>query len=415
MLYSYDGQQIDSVDLKALLVSHGVRVYDEVYAEFKGKVRLSKNPLECNTLQLPDGTIVQLTDLSFHMEYIQSILSWEMLGQLKYLPQLKTDFSLRLDDNKKPVLYFKQQKVTEVDFIEPSGFYRQSTVSGLPFVGNAVLQGNEWVSFQLLWKCDYAVINEPCQFCFSGGEIASLSKKKKSLPRYPTPEDVAEIVEYAIVKEKSARSIQITGGSLFNHRTEVENITAILHAIDKRVGRKNIPGEILVYTTPPKDPRDVDLLFDAGADRVSCSLEIWDEALAEKIMPGKMKFTGRQRHLDALQYIASNYGKNKACCNFIIGLEPLESLLEGVEHMAARGIVPIASVWIPFGRPVLESMKTPELAYFQVFKNRLSQIYYRYGIEPPGGQGLNVCMCRDVYLINRELKLIKTVPPKLII
>src|SRR5690606_22866603 len=59
--------------------------------------------------------------------YELSILSWEMLGQLKYLPQLKTDFSLRLDDNKKPVLYFKQQKVTEVDFIEPSGFYRQST------------------------------------------------------------------------------------------------------------------------------------------------------------------------------------------------------------------------------------------------------------------------------------------------
>lgn len=140
MLYLYDSQQIDSVDLKALLVSRGVRVHDEVYEEFKDKVRLSKNPLECNTLQLPDGTIVQLTDLSFHMEYIQSILSWEMLGQLKYLPQLKTDFSLRLDDNKKPVLYFKQQKVTEVDFIEPSGFYRQSTVSGLPFVGNAVLQ-----------------------------------------------------------------------------------------------------------------------------------------------------------------------------------------------------------------------------------------------------------------------------------
>ena len=361
MLYLYDGQQIDSVDLKALLVSRGVRVYDEVYEKFKDKARLSKNPLECNTLQLPDGTIVQLTDLSFHMEYIHSILSWEMLGQLMYLPQLKTDFSLRLDDNKKPVLYFKQNKVTEVDLIEPSGFYKQSTVSGLPFLGNAVLQGNEWLSFQLLWKCEYAVIGEPCQFCFSGGEIASLSKKKKSLPRDPTPEDVAEIVEYAIVKENSARNIQITGGSLFNHRAEVENITAILRAIDERVGRKNIPGEILVYTTPPKDPRDVDLLFKAGADRVSCSLEIWDEALATKIMPGKMKFTGRQRHLEALQYIASNYGKNKACCNFIIGLEPLESLLEGVEHMAASGIVPIASVWIPFGRPVLESMKTPEL------------------------------------------------------
>jgi hypothetical protein len=398
MMYQYGNQEIDAVELKTLLVSRGVHVADEVYARFKDKVRLSKNPLECNTLRLPDGTIVQLSDLSFHMEYIKSVINWNTLSQLKYLPQLRTDFSLRLDHTGRPILYYKKQPVTPVQFVDRSDFYQQQTASGLPYLGNAVLQGTEWLSFPLLWKCDYAWRGEPCQYCFSGGELAALSKRHKPVPKYPTPDDVAEIVEYAILKEKCATSIQITGGSSFNSRAEMDTIRNILQAIDRRVGRKNIPGEILLYVTPPKHPESIDALFEAGADRVACSLEIWNESLAQKIMPGKMKYTGRQRHLECLHYIAARYGKNRACSNFIIGLEPLESVLAGAEYLAANGIVPIASVWIPFGRPVLGSMKTPELDYYRQFKTALSRIYRQYGIVPPGGCGLNVCVCRDIYL-----------------
>ena len=142
----------------------------------------------------------------------------------------------------------------------------------------------------------------------------------------------------------------------------------------------------------------MDRLFAVGADRLSISLEIWDEELARRIMPGKMEFTGRRRHLEALEYIAATYGKNRACSNFIVGLEPAESMLEGAEYLASRGIVPVASVWIPFGRPVLGSMKTPELGYYREVKVGLAAICEQYGIVPPGGTGLNVCMCRDVYL-----------------
>jgi hypothetical protein len=320
-----------------------------------------------------------------------------MVKQIKYLPQLRTDYSLKFDVEKRPCLFYKNQRITPVQFIEPSNFYKQKTSSGLPYLGNAVLQGTEWLSFQMLWSCDYAWAGLPCQYCFSGGELASLAKKKKAPPHYPSPEDIAEIVEYAVLKEKCAKSIQITGGSMFDDRAENAIITDILNAIHQRVGRENISGEIVVYITPPQNPEDVDRIFKAGADRVSCSLEIWDEDLAARIMPGKMRFTGRKRHLDCLEYVASRYGKNKACSNFIIGLEPLESVLEGAEFLASRGIVPIASVWIPFGRPVLGSMKPPELEYYRAFRQKLSAIYSKYQIVPPGGSGLNVCICRDIY------------------
>jgi hypothetical protein len=347
---------------------------------------------------LPDGTVVQLTDLAFHMDYIRSAMSWGTLKQVKYMAQLRTPFRLDIDEYGEPAIFYQGKRVTLVGFPPSTDFYNKRTTSGIPFLGNAVLQGTEWLSFQSLWKCDYAYAGEPCQYCYSGGELQTIARGHKPLPRYPDPTDIAEIVEYALLKDRCANSIQITGGSTFDVRAEYERIKGILRAIEARVGRANIGGEVLVYVTAPEEPEMAGQLLDAGADRLSISLEIWDEHLSRKIMPGKMKYTGRRRHLAALEYIAETYGKNRACSNFIVGLEPAESMLEGAEYLAARGIVPIASVWIPFGRPVLGSMQAPELDYYRKIKVGLASIYERHGIVPPGGTGLNVCMCRDIYL-----------------
>ena len=404
--YKIDGIEINSLDLKALVISRGVKVSDRVYREFGKQSRLYSDPLKCNSVILPDGTIMQLTDLSFHMSYIKSAISWDIFKQLKYLPQMKTPFILNIDKSKKAILSHNGEIITEVSFPKSSSFYEQKTSSGLPFLNNAVLQGTEWLSFQCLWSCEYACAGEPCQYCYSGGVFESRTKKKKPLQKFPTPQDAAEIVEYAIVKEQCAKSIQITGGSTFNTEAECNTIRQYLDAIKNRVSREAITGEVLIYMTPPTDPRMVDQLFEAGADRISCSLEIWDEELAKIIMPGKTKFTGRKRHLDTLEYIAKEYGPNKACSNFLIGVEPAESCLEGAEFLASKGVVPIASVWIPFGRPVRGSMQAPDLNYYRKVIDGLANIYTKYNIVPPGGCGLNVCMCRDVYL-HRDAVLAK--------
>jgi hypothetical protein len=396
--YEIDGQSIDSVDLKALIVSRGIKVSSRIYKKFGKTNRVYPDPLKCNCMILPDGTIVQMTDLAVKLNYLKDALSWDNLKQIKYFSQSKTPFTLDLSEAGNPAIFHNGAKMTEVTFPAASRFYQQKTSSGLPFVGNAVLQGTEWVSFQCLWACDYACQGDPCQFCYSGGIFNSLSGRDKPLPAFPTPEDVAEIVKYALIDEKCATSIQLTGGSTFNSEKECQLIMAHVEAINKAVGRNNIPGELLLYITPPKDPKTVDRFFEAGVDKISCSVEVWNEELAREITPGKMKYTGRQRHLDCLEYISKKYGPNKACCNFILGLEPLESFLEGAEYLAAKGIIPIASVWIPFGKPVMGSVKPPDMEFYLAAKKGLAEIFERYGIVPPGGKGLNVCMCRDTWI-----------------
>jgi len=336
--------------------------------------------MACDCLLLPDQTICHITNVG---------------------PQ--SPFSLGIDTSNRPCLFYDGNVVTEIDLPQKTRFYEQSTSSGMPFKWMAVLQSTDVLSFPYLWPCEYARAGFACQYCHTGGFTEQLAREGQPDPPFPTPQDVAEIVNYAINTEKLASHIQITGGSTMNPQAECDLITEILHTIDAVAGLDNIRGEMLIYTTPPTDPTVVDEVFEAGADRIACSLEVWDEELVIQVCPGKSRFTGRERHLNTLLHIADKYGPNKACSSFVIGVEPVESFLAGAEYLASRGIVPIASVWIPHGRPVLGTTEAPGIDYYRKLRDGLAEIYIKHNIEPPGTAGFNVCLCRDTWNHRDEI------------
>ncbi|GHU64090.1 hypothetical protein FACS1894123_08210 [Bacteroidia bacterium] len=372
--YRIGTETVDSIDLKCLLISKGVKVDDAVYRIFGKKYRLNANPQTCNSLLLSDGTNVQLTDMGF-------------------LPELTTPFRLRVLEEK-PALFYEHDLIDFVTFHKKTDFYKQKTASGLPYLGNSVLQGCDFVAFQCLWSCEYAAKGKVCEFCFSGAEFEALARKGKSQPPAVGASDVTEIVQYA-VQNRDANSLQITGGSTFSGKTEHNYIAGYLNAIAK--SKVRLTGEILLYITPPNDYAYIDEYFALGAGRIACSLEVWDEERAKIITPGKIHFTSRERHLKTLVHIAEKYGKDKAFSNFVIGLESIETLKEGATWLAERGIIPSASVWMPMGRPVMGNMKTPSLDYFRRVKEMLAELYCKYDLVPAGGCGLNVCIEKDIY------------------
>jgi hypothetical protein len=344
-------------------------------------------------MKLPDGTNVQLTDMEFHLRHLMRALSWNSLKLMRYSSQLATPFQLKVSEGK-PALFCDREFVCFVTFHDRSEFYEQKTSSGLPFIGNAVLQGCDFVSFQCLWYCEYAAAGKPCQYCFSGADFEMRARRKEPQPPAVAASDVAEIVRYAVQNDR-VDSVQITGGSTFSGKKEHQYITAYLNAI-ANCGTKPT-GEILLYITPPDDFSYIDEYFSLGADRIACSIEVWDEERADIITPGKMRFTTRERHLNALTYIAEKFGKDKAFCNFIIGLESVETLKEGATRLAERGIIPSASVWMPMGRPVMGSMAAPDIDYFRRVRDMLADLYVRYQLSPAGGCGLNVCIEKDIF------------------
>ena len=395
MNFLVDGETVDSVELKCLVISRGLKIDKEVYQKCGKDFRIYPNALTCNSFKLPDGTIVMATDLGFHLSTLSSMFSWDNLKLFKYMGDMTTDWRLSLMDGQ-PTLTYKGAAVTPVELFPGTEFFRQKTSSGMPFMGNAVLQGCDWVAFQCLWPCDYARAGKPCQFCFSGGQFEALAKRHRPMPFIPSPRDVPEVVLYA-VEHDGVNSMQLTGGSTFRSETEERYITAYLEEMKASEALDALKGELLLYITPPERHDVIDRYFAMGASRIACSLEVWDDALAESITPGKRAFTTKQRHLDALTYIAEQYGPGKAFSNFIIGLEPFETLKEGAMYLAERGVIPSASVWMPFGKPVNGSMRPAGLEYFRRTKDLLAELYLKYNLEPAGCCGLNVCVERDIW------------------
>jgi hypothetical protein len=344
-----------------------------------------------------------MTDIALHLRYLRQAMSLDSLKSMGSLLQGGTLLALKVSNAGKPVLTYEGAEITEVSFPPASRFYEQMTASGLPFLGNAVLQGLDCLAYQCLWPCEYARAGFPCQFCYSGGISEQLARRHKPEPPVPSARDAAEILDFSVNGEKFAKYVQITGGSTMNPQAECHVIGGILREMDSVAGLKNVKGEVLVFTTPPNDPKMLDQVFDAGADRIACSVEVWDEGLAQAITPGKWRFTGRKRTLDALKYMAKEYGPNKACSTFVVGVEPVESFLKGAEYLSSEGIVTIASLWIPFGRPVMGKSRPPALGYYRRVKEGLAGIYDKYGIKPPGGAGFNVDIDKDIWNHRSEI------------
>lgn len=365
------GEQIvDVLDLKVLLVGNGADVPDSTYQAFGSRYRLAdpSNLMACNCVILPGDVAAHLT------------------------ANEESPFRIGISANNEPCLEYNGQFVTEVSFPPFTTFYEQTTSLGRSYGLLAVLEGMGILAFHYLWPCQFARSGNPCAFCFQAlADVAGMD-----LPS-PTPEEVGEMVAWGI-QNGCVRDVQLTGGSRFSPQGECPQAAAILRGIDAAVGIQNIPGEIYAYLSAPAQPEAVDEVFDAGADRVSFDLDLWDTDLHAQVCPGHAKHIGRERQLKALEYVAQKYGPNKACSSFVVGLEPLESLIEGAEYLGSRGIVPLFSTWMPGVDPILGLDRPPELDYYRRAREAFARIYDRYQLVPPGiTAGAHVSMCRDIY------------------
>ena len=81
--YRFAQFDVDSVELKCLLISRGLKIDQDVYKKLGRDYRIYPNALTCNCLKLPDETIVMATDLGFHLSTLSSMFSWDNLKLFK--------------------------------------------------------------------------------------------------------------------------------------------------------------------------------------------------------------------------------------------------------------------------------------------------------------------------------------------
>jgi hypothetical protein len=203
-----------------------------------------------------------------------------------------------------------------------------------------------------------------------------------------TLERMREALE-AVIDQTEVRHIYLVGGSLTDSRKEGERFLQLARFV-KQANTRGVP----VALGSGAIPDDVIAQFHAEklVQHVCFNLEMWSEELFAKICPGKNRYVGYHRWIEALETAVRYWGRGNVYSAMVAGieLEPEYGLeweqaariaLEGAEHLCSRGIIPIYSLVWPTGGRDRRDYHARIRSYFELLSSGYQAIRRRYGLS----------------------------------
>lgn len=252
----------------------------------------------------------------------------------------------------------------KVWLVPPPQFYEKKTSSGVLLAKIGRTYGN-YLLVTPTGACEFLNQNLPCKYC----DIESKKAPDK------TVDEVLETVDAAI-KEGIAEYICLNVGYATSEDGGIARLLPYIKAI-----KDNFNSLICIQAQPPSTDEWVDVTYASGVDSLAYNLEVYDPELFKLVAPGKMKLLGRDRYFQALGRAAKVFPSGAVVSNLILGLEPTESTMKGIDILTSLGVVPTLPIFRPLPGAGLKSYidLTPE-AMAPIFihlqsalkKNRLS-------------------------------------------
>lgn len=302
-------------------------------------------------------------------------------SDVKFVVLSPWQIDLQEDDNL--VLLYRGQKISAVtpDMIDPHS--KRSTQSGIPY---------QAISF---WATDRMRIHHTISCIFKKRDLGCRFCEVPKRDEACDLADIYEVIDFYLEHENTFRHFLIGGGSEPLDQ-ETERITKIVAYIR---AKSNKP--IYLMCLPPRDLSVIKTWHDAGVTEIAFNLELFNRDLAERYMPGKGKFPLSQ-YLSALENSVLLWGSGGDVRTlFIAGLESTESLLQGIEAVASRGIMPILSVFRALKGTETENIVPPANRWLlDLFKNgeRICQRYQLHlGPSCPACQNNTLSLPFDLF------------------
>lgn len=295
------------IRLKIMLLNFGVKFTPEALSHIKEKGNMREGNFSAIDLILGDDFIVNCPYNVNHSEY--------------------SPFIIQLVEQKM-FLYYYDIKITDVTIYYESNLNRKKTPNGISYSSVAFL-ATDRLRINYNPVCYYKMSKKACQFC--------------NLPEHNTPysfDDITTIIEDYIENE-SFRHILLGGGSS-NPESNFQEIIALTRYLKSKTQKT-----LYLMSLPPNDLEIISQLYEEGIDEIAFNIEIFQEEIARKYMPGKGRIS-RQHYFEALEKAVSLWGKTGNVRSMIIlGLEPESSLLSGIEKLCKIGVQPMISLFRP--------------------------------------------------------------------
>ncbi len=275
----------------------------------------------------------------------------------------------------KYLLTDNKEEIKEIVFERKPQFYNQKSSDGkdLSRIVQAGARGRAAITYSN--ECSLKEKGLDCLFCNINATKNTFGDLDHIEWKYP--KQIGEAVGAAY--KEGYRGYNLTGGFV-PERREVEYYIDVIEAIKEEadIDGEDIHGMACIGA--PSDLSVIEKYKEAGYQHIATNLEIWDENYFKTICPGKDELCGgRKNWIAALKYEVEVFGKGNVRSVLVSGIEPKESILEGIEYLADLGVIAIPSVWKPCIGSALEGHRSPTTQWHQEVTRRTYDIYKKYG------------------------------------
>ncbi len=230
-------------------------------------------------------------------------------------------------------------------------FAARQTTRGIPMRRVATVLGGHLLVHPGA-VCGFGVHGAPCRFCLEG------ARGPTDRATLPTVADVVEVVRAAF-DEGVANLVYVNGSPFEAEDGGMAFLAPYVEAI-----RKHFDTLVAVQAHPPRALSWIDRTYAMGVDALSFNLEIFDPELLNRHCIGRSRYIGRERYLEALERAAQVFPSGTVWSDLVVGLEPLDSTMAGIDALAAMGVLPVVTMRRPpAADPLTPAAVEPLLAH----------------------------------------------------
>jgi len=205
---------------------------------------------------------------------------------------------LDVDDDGAFVIKRDRQTLCKAQLQPVPKYYTLTTSDGVPMVKVGQLCSGDRFCYGMtgpycfFWKAD-----RRCKFCSIG------LNKDRDAARKTTGqmlEALAAAIEDPLVP---AKHVLLGGGT-----PNAKDMGAVLAAELCEAIKKRFDLSCYVMICAPLKNEYIDLMWRAGVDELGMNLEFYSDSAWEQFIPGKAKYIGKKRYIEALEYAVSRFG-----------------------------------------------------------------------------------------------------------
>ncbi len=235
------------------------------------------------------------------------------------------------------------------------------------------------INLVMNFRCYNYDSGQGCKYC---GLFASPATK--NLPASVTDHMSELFVELGIIAIQNGwrGTMVLTGGALppSKRGNMIDCVEKVMNQLNDSIDKKILSQlHIGANVYPPEDFEEMDRWKELGVNAAEFDLEVMDPAYFKALCPGKSKAYPHEYWKEAQEAAVEVFGRGRGTYqSMVTGIEPMSSLVEGIEERISKGVYSAPLVFVPTPGSPYEKFRPPNAQWFVEASEKIADIYFQY-------------------------------------